>query len=171
MNPATRNLYRAANPTFRLDGTPQVTIPSQVLSLGPENKREYLIGQFHRCSLPPGGLIHAVVNRLWGRSCRIGCRNSLAFMYTPTHGSPFHNAIEQFNVHDVGDGLMSDATANLNMSRGGRPIKPSQKYQDKDWIKIQGKASIKVHELREKSKTDLSAQLQDFKFLIRSDSD
>lgn len=428
MNPATRNLYRAANPTFRLDGTPQVTIPSQVLSLGPENKREYLIGQFHRCSLPPGGLIHAVVNRLWGRSCRIGCRklsessymfhiphdstrewvvqrgvwhvddcllfvspwksvnslkvpevstipvwvnlknvpdccysrlglshvasglgepmqthkprldptclgeakvlveveldkpfpkqivlddkqgniflvdveytwipstcgrcghlghkekrcllpavqkneetlpvnevmnedrgvgsdkeqaqvyaasekevvqvedseanldlastdqileptnvteieelqsqkgvelkalstpvhflvhsketiaigsnsqfttsplagtapapaeptimeeipshiivsetslesggNSLAFMYTPTHGSPFHNAIEQFNVHDVGDGLMSDATANLNMSRGGRPIKPSQKYQDKDWIKIQGK--------------------------------
>uniref|UniRef100_M4DIL2 Uncharacterized protein n=1 Tax=Brassica campestris TaxID=3711 RepID=M4DIL2_BRACM len=65
--------------------------------------------------------------------------NSLAFMYTPTHGSPFHNAIEQFNVHDVGDGLMSDATANLNMSRGGRPIKPSQKYQDMDWIKIQGK--------------------------------
>ncbi|CAN7139757.1 unnamed protein product [Brassica rapa subsp. narinosa] len=428
MNPATRNLYRAANPTFRLDGTPQVTIPSQVLSLGPENKGEYLIGQFHRCSLPPGGLIHAVVNRLWGRSCRIGCRklsessymfhiphdstrewvvqrgvwhvddcllfvspwksvnslkvpevstipvwvnlknvpdccysrlclshvasglgepmqthkprldptclgeakvlveveldkpfpkqialddkqgnillvdveytwipstcgrcghlghkekrcllpavqkneetlpvnevmnedrgvgsdkeqaqvytasekevvqvedseanldlastdqileptnvteieelqsqkgvelkalstpvhflvhsketiaigsnsqfttsplagtapapaeptimeeipshiivsetslesggNSLAFMYTPTHGSPFYNAIEQFNVHDVGDGLMSDATANLNMSRGGRPIKPSQKYQDMDWIKIQGK--------------------------------
>ncbi|XP_018448228.1 uncharacterized protein LOC108819674 [Raphanus sativus] len=74
MNPATRNLYRAAKPTFRLDGTPQVTIPSQVLSLGPENKREYVIGQFHRCSLPPGGLIHAVVNRLWGRSCRIGCR-------------------------------------------------------------------------------------------------
>ena len=65
--------------------------------------------------------------------------NSLAFMYTPTHGSPFHNAIEQFNVHDVGDGLMSDATANLNMSRGGRPIKPSQKYQDMDWIKLQGK--------------------------------
>ncbi|KAH0899587.1 hypothetical protein HID58_049155 [Brassica napus] len=30
MNPATRNLYRAAKPTFRLDGTPQVTIPSQV---------------------------------------------------------------------------------------------------------------------------------------------
>ena len=26
MDPATRNLYRAAKPTFRLDGTPQVTI-------------------------------------------------------------------------------------------------------------------------------------------------
>ncbi|XP_033134634.1 uncharacterized protein LOC117127885 [Brassica rapa] len=74
MDPSTRNLYRAAKPTFRLDGTPQVTIPSQVLHLGPENKKEYIIGQFHRCSLPPGGLIHAVVNRLWGRSCRIGCR-------------------------------------------------------------------------------------------------
>ncbi|KAG2280178.1 hypothetical protein Bca52824_051398 [Brassica carinata] len=53
MNPATRNLYRATKPTFRLDGTPQVTIPSQVLSLGPENRREYVIVQFHRCSLPP----------------------------------------------------------------------------------------------------------------------
>ncbi|KAF2552981.1 hypothetical protein F2Q68_00035246 [Brassica cretica] len=44
MNPATRNLYRTAKPTFPLDETPQVTIPSQVLSLGPENRREYVIG-------------------------------------------------------------------------------------------------------------------------------
>ncbi|CDY24257.1 BnaC03g42300D [Brassica napus] len=65
--------------------------------------------------------------------------NSLAFMYTPTHGSPFHNYIEQFNVHDVGDELMSDATTNLNMSRGARPIKPSQKYQDMDWTRIREK--------------------------------
>ena len=65
--------------------------------------------------------------------------NSLAFMYTPMHDSPFHNYIEQFNVHDVVDGLMSDATTNLNMSRGGRPIKPSQKYQDMDWTRLQRK--------------------------------
>lgn len=70
MNLSTRNLYQAAKPTFRLDGTPQVTIPSQVLSLGPKKKKEYVTGQFHRWSLPPGGLIHAVVNRLWGRTCR-----------------------------------------------------------------------------------------------------
>ena len=70
MNRSTRNLYQAAKPTFRLDGTPQVTIPSQVLSLGPKKKKEYVTGQFHRWSLPPGGLIHAVVNRLWGRTCR-----------------------------------------------------------------------------------------------------
>ena len=68
MDPATRNLYRAAKPNFRLDGTLQVTIPFQVLRLGPENKKEYIIGHFHRCSLPHGGLIHAVVNRLWGRT-------------------------------------------------------------------------------------------------------
>ena len=74
MDPTTRNLYRAAKLTFRLDGTPHVTIPSQALCLGPENKKEYIIGHFYRCSLPPGGLIHTVVNILWGRSCRIGCR-------------------------------------------------------------------------------------------------
>ncbi|KAF2597174.1 hypothetical protein F2Q68_00007732 [Brassica cretica] len=211
MNPATRNLYRAAKPTFRLDGTPQVTIPSQVLSLGPENRREYVIGQFHRCSLPPGGLIHAVVNRLWERSCRIGCprgvevdteqvhvetgsmhevsnevrgvetdkepaqfsavsdqvvvsfllqlnhyygRNSITYyglqnqsgsrrqfigLYTHTHDSLSHNHTEQPNVQDDEDGAMSDAMANLNTSRGGRPIKPLQKYQDMDWNTIREK--------------------------------
>ncbi|CAN6841999.1 unnamed protein product [Brassica oleracea] len=74
MNQSSRNLYRAAVPTYRLDGTPQVTIPSKVLKLGPENNEEYIIGQFHRWSSPPGGLIHAVLNRLWGRECKISCR-------------------------------------------------------------------------------------------------
>ena len=35
MNQASRNLFRAAEPTYRFDGTPQVTIPSKVLRLGP----------------------------------------------------------------------------------------------------------------------------------------
>ncbi|KAF8113139.1 hypothetical protein N665_0055s0004 [Sinapis alba] len=74
MNQSSRNLFRAAEPTYRLDGTPQVIIPSKVLKLGPENKEEYIVGQFHRCSNPPGGLIHAVLNRLWGRECKISCR-------------------------------------------------------------------------------------------------
>ncbi|KAL0873449.1 hypothetical protein Bca101_023154 [Brassica carinata] len=74
MNQSARNLFRAAEPTYLLDGTPQVTIPSKVLRLGPENKEEYIMGQFHRCSSPPGGLIHAVLNRLWGRECRITCK-------------------------------------------------------------------------------------------------
>ncbi|CAG7882743.1 unnamed protein product [Brassica rapa] len=38
MNQSARNLFRAAEPTYRLDGTPQVTIPSKVLRLGSENK-------------------------------------------------------------------------------------------------------------------------------------
>ncbi|CAF2028167.1 hypothetical protein YC2023_087469 [Brassica napus] len=62
LSPQSRNLYRAATPTYRLDGTPEVSIPSKVLRLGPENKDEYIIGKFHRCSLPPGGLVHAVVS-------------------------------------------------------------------------------------------------------------
>ncbi|KAF3585473.1 hypothetical protein F2Q69_00027114 [Brassica cretica] len=63
MNQSSRNLFRAAEPTYRPDGTPQVTIPSNVLRLGPENKEKYIVGQFHRFTNPPGGLIHAVLNR------------------------------------------------------------------------------------------------------------
>ncbi|CAN7015134.1 unnamed protein product [Brassica oleracea var. botrytis] len=41
MNPASsKNLCQAAKPTLRLDDTPQVSIPSQVLSIGPDNKKE-----------------------------------------------------------------------------------------------------------------------------------
>ncbi|KAL0875099.1 hypothetical protein Bca101_024804 [Brassica carinata] len=101
MDPSTRNLYRAAKPTFRPDGTPQVTIPSQVLLLGPENKNEYIIGHFHRCSLPPGGLIHAVVNRLWGRNCRIGCRKltDSSYMFHIPHDSTRHWVIQRAVWH------------------------------------------------------------------------
>ncbi|CAN7032413.1 unnamed protein product [Brassica rapa subsp. trilocularis] len=56
--------------------------------------------------------------------------NSLAF--TPTHDNLSHNHTEQPNVQDDEDGLMSDAMANLNTSRGGRSIKPLQKYQHMD---------------------------------------
>ncbi|KAL0674244.1 hypothetical protein Bca4012_002225 [Brassica carinata] len=35
MNQASRNLFRAADPTCRLDGTSQMTISSKVLRLGP----------------------------------------------------------------------------------------------------------------------------------------
>ncbi|KAH0905536.1 hypothetical protein HID58_037363 [Brassica napus] len=45
LSPQSRNLYRAATPTYRLDGTPQISIPSKVLKLGPENKDEYIIGK------------------------------------------------------------------------------------------------------------------------------
>ncbi|KAH0919732.1 hypothetical protein HID58_027392, partial [Brassica napus] len=38
LSPQSRNLYRAASPTYRLDGTPEISIPSKVLKLGPENK-------------------------------------------------------------------------------------------------------------------------------------
>ena len=56
LSPQSRNLYRAATPIYRFNGTPEVFIPSKVLRLGPENKDEYIIGKFHKCSLPPGVL-------------------------------------------------------------------------------------------------------------------
>ncbi|KAG7600559.1 hypothetical protein ISN44_As06g046480 [Arabidopsis suecica] len=74
MDPAARNLYRATSPEYMEDGTPKVTIPSHVLLQGLENQKEYVLGQFYRCNPPSGGLIHAVINRIWGRKCRIFMR-------------------------------------------------------------------------------------------------
>ncbi|XP_023643263.1 uncharacterized protein LOC111831917 [Capsella rubella] len=74
MDPAARNLYRATSPEYMEDGTPKVTIPSHVLLQGLENQKEYVLGQFYRCSPPPSGLIHAVINRIWGKKCRIFMR-------------------------------------------------------------------------------------------------
>ncbi|KAJ4869971.1 hypothetical protein Rs2_48432 [Raphanus sativus] len=71
MNPALRNLYRATEPEYLEDGTPKVIVPTHVLLQGLENQSEYILGQFYRCAPPPGGMIYAVFNKLWGRSCRI----------------------------------------------------------------------------------------------------
>ncbi|CAN7111874.1 unnamed protein product [Brassica rapa subsp. narinosa] len=53
------------------------------------------------------------------------------------HGSPFTRIA--CNKQDDERGYMSDATANLNMSRGGRPIKPLQKFQDMEWKTVRGR--------------------------------
>ncbi|CAA7057602.1 unnamed protein product [Microthlaspi erraticum] len=74
MSPSSRNLYRATEPEFLEDGTPKVTIPQHVLVQGLENQKEYVLGQFYRCSPPPGGLIFAVFNKLWGRTCKVTIR-------------------------------------------------------------------------------------------------
>ena len=49
--------------------------------------------------------------------------------YSHAHGSSPVTQIA-FNDQDDERGNMSDATENVNMSRGGRPIKPLQKFQD-----------------------------------------
>ncbi|CAN6837660.1 unnamed protein product [Brassica oleracea] len=107
LNPQSRNLYRAATPTYRLDGTPQISIPSKVLKLGPENKDEYIIGKFHRCSLPPGGLIHAVANRIWGRSCKISCKKigESSYMFHIPH-EPTRHWVIQRGVWHIDDCLL-----------------------------------------------------------------
>ncbi|KAF8100492.1 hypothetical protein N665_0223s0018 [Sinapis alba] len=107
LSPQSRNLYRAATPTYRLDGTPEVSIPSKVLKLGPENKDEYIIGKFHKCSLPPGGLVHAVVNRIWGRSCKISCKKigESSFMFHIPH-EPTRHWVIQRGVWHIDDCLL-----------------------------------------------------------------
>ncbi|CAN6999562.1 unnamed protein product, partial [Brassica rapa subsp. trilocularis] len=107
LSPQSRNLYRAATPTYRIDGTPEVSIPSKVLKLGSENKDEYIIGKFHRCSLPPGGLVHAVVNRIWGRSCKIICKKlgESSFMFHIPH-EPTRHWVIQRGVWHIDDCLL-----------------------------------------------------------------
>ncbi|CAF1705964.1 BnaC03g44920D [Brassica napus] len=104
LSPQSRNLYRAATPTYRIDGTPEVSIPSKVLKLGPENKDEYIIGKFHKCALPPGGLVHAVVNRIWGRSCKISCKKlgDSSFMFHIPH-QPTRQWVIQRGVWHIDD--------------------------------------------------------------------
>ncbi|CAG7905270.1 unnamed protein product [Brassica rapa] len=94
LSPRSRNLYRAATPTYRLDGTP-------------ENKNEYIIGRFHKCSLPPGGLIYVVVNRIWGRSCKISCKKlgDSSFMFHIPHQPSRHWVIQQ-GVWHIDDCLL-----------------------------------------------------------------
>ena len=60
-------------------------------------------------------------------------------MYSPIHDSLSHNQTDHQTEQDDRDEFLSDTTANLSMSRGGRPIKPLQKYQDMDWKTIRGK--------------------------------
>ena len=94
-------------PTFRLDGTREIIIPTKVLQLGPENVVEYVIGQFHRCYVPSGGLMHDVVNHLWGRSCKIVSRKlgkSSYFFHVP-HKETSHWIIQR-TVWHVDDCLM-----------------------------------------------------------------
>ncbi|CAN7064741.1 unnamed protein product [Brassica rapa subsp. trilocularis] len=107
LSPQSRNLYRAATPTYRLDGTPQISIPSKVLKLGPENKDEYIIGKFHRCTLPPGGLVHAVANRIWGRSCKISCKKigESTYMFHIPH-EPTRHWVIQRGIWHIDDCLL-----------------------------------------------------------------
>ncbi|CAF1815800.1 unnamed protein product [Brassica oleracea var. botrytis] len=143
MNQSSRNLFRAAEPTYRLDGTPQVTIPSNVLRLGPENKEEYIVGQFHRCTNPPGGLIHAVLNRLWGRECKISCRKlgESSYLFHIPHENTRKWVIQR-GVWHVDDCLLFVApwspvkSLRFQLSQSGSPLRISQILATQDWVSV-----------------------------------
>ncbi|XP_024009972.1 uncharacterized protein LOC18008705 [Eutrema salsugineum] len=59
MNQPMRNLHRVTILEFMEDGTPKIKIPSHVLLGGLENQKEFIVGQFYRCSAPSRGLIQA----------------------------------------------------------------------------------------------------------------
>lgn len=74
MNPALRNLHRVTILDYMEDGTPKVKISSHVLLGGLENQKEFVVGQFYRCSAPSRGQIQAVATRIWGRKSKIFTR-------------------------------------------------------------------------------------------------
>ncbi|KAG5385532.1 hypothetical protein IGI04_037002 [Brassica rapa subsp. trilocularis] len=61
------NLNKVTVHVYLEDGTPKVTVPSHVLLQGIENQKEFVVGQFYYA--PPGGLVHVVVTRIWGKKC------------------------------------------------------------------------------------------------------
>lgn len=105
MNPSSKNLYRATTPTYLEDGTPKVTIPSHILLQSPGKKN--VVGQFCRCSTPSGGLVHVVVNKIWGRNCRIFSRKlgySSYLFHIPDEST--HSWVLQRGLWHVDDCLM-----------------------------------------------------------------
>ncbi|CAG7890116.1 unnamed protein product [Brassica rapa] len=78
-----------------------------MLNTSHRNKNEYIIGKFHRCSLPPGGLVHAVANRNWGRSRKISCKKigDSTYMFYIPH-APTHQWVIQRGVWNIDDCLL-----------------------------------------------------------------
>ncbi|KAL0687148.1 hypothetical protein Bca4012_086825 [Brassica carinata] len=70
----------------------------------------------------------------------VSADNPSASTHSPAHGSLLFNQTDHYEQDD-GDGIMSDATAKFNMSLGGRPIRPLQKFQDIEWNAIRRKGN------------------------------
>ncbi|CAA7027789.1 unnamed protein product [Microthlaspi erraticum] len=107
MNPSTRNLHRVTIPEYMDDGTPKVRIPSHVLLGGVENQKEYVVGQFSRCSAPSRGQIQAIVSMIWGRKCQIFIRKlgESTYLFHIPHEST-RNWVIQRGLWHIDDCLM-----------------------------------------------------------------
>ncbi|KAG5392064.1 hypothetical protein IGI04_022027 [Brassica rapa subsp. trilocularis] len=139
MNQSSRNFYRAAEPTYQLYDTPQVTIPSKVFNLKPENNEQYIIGQFHSLPHPPiiqeppteshdttpsevafaGSLTHSHEEQ------PIGPYTPLAHNYQQIHTEP---ELPVSYGKETGYDMVRKTYSYL--TREGRSIKPTQNIQD-----------------------------------------
>ncbi|ESQ38705.1 hypothetical protein EUTSA_v10029298mg, partial [Eutrema salsugineum] len=129
MDQSLRNLNRVTMPEFMEDGTP----------LGLENQKEFVVGQFYRCAAPSGGLVHAVVNRIWGRKCRIFSRKegeSSYLFHIPDEAT--RKCILQRGLWHVDDCLMFVSACQLYSIKGikwiasgiGEPMLTSRPWLD-----------------------------------------
>ncbi|CAN6877422.1 unnamed protein product [Brassica oleracea] len=83
---------------------------------------------FQSTSSPLAGNLHVPTQNSIMDANLVSRNNSLAFMHSPIHDNLSRNQTDKQTEQDDRDGFLSDATTNLSMSRGGRPIKPLQKY-------------------------------------------
>ncbi|KAJ4882489.1 Uncharacterized protein Rs2_32582 [Raphanus sativus] len=117
LNPKSRNLHRVTIPEYMEDGTPKVTIPNHVLLNGLQNQKEYVVGQFTRCLVPSGGLVHAVLNKIWGKKCNIFVKkisDSSYIFHIPDENT--RKWVLERGLWHVDDSLMFVAAWNSNES-------------------------------------------------------
>ncbi|KAH0858447.1 hypothetical protein HID58_086708 [Brassica napus] len=157
-SPATRNLYRAAKPTFRLDGAPQVSIPSQVLSTPPHFPAHSLIATTQKDS---STVSHSSLDAKSIPAATLAGSSSAPTFHKIMDNVPSDIIISEgiklsgndpltMTLHssesnqELGD-IESDfcITEQMDefgsMTRSGRLVKSTQKYQGNEWFTVRGK--------------------------------
>ncbi|KAF2598707.1 hypothetical protein F2Q68_00012320 [Brassica cretica] len=109
----------------------QSTVASDQLVSEAENLESQVNVEPKHLSTPVNNPTHSKTNL-------VSMDNSLVPPHSHAHDISPTNQIAHI-VQDDGEGSMSEATTNLNMSRDGRPIKPLQKFQDMKWKTVRGR--------------------------------
>ncbi|KAH0865151.1 hypothetical protein HID58_082362 [Brassica napus] len=138
LSPQSRNLFRAATPTYRLDGMPEVSIPSKVqednqIALQTlANTLSPLVDVLsapisaHIMETSPSNIINKEIQKT----------SNVAPLTTLSQASEFESP-SRFTVLDDADEANNEPSRSLSLTRGGRETKPPIKYQGLEWKTVQ----------------------------------
>ncbi|KAF3529762.1 hypothetical protein DY000_02039267 [Brassica cretica] len=125
LSPQSRNLYRAATPTYRLDGTPGVSFPSKVLRLV-DSQSIPTTAPIMESSL--SNIINSEV-----------CETLVVGPLTTTLSHCAFESPSRFTVLRDVDEVVLEPASSLSLTRGGRETKPPTKFQDMEWKTVRGR--------------------------------